>query len=266
MLLNCGVEDSWEFLGLPEDQTSQCWRKSVLNIHWKDWCWNWNSNTLATWCEELTHWKRLWFWERLKAGRKGGDRGWNGWMASPTRWTWVWACSGNWWWAGSLACCSPWGYKESDMTEQLNWTSEAQGVIGISKQKTFLIPFLSVYICFYKISNACSSMPEQMRHRRMWGFLGIRIQGMMSSWNNAEEGICTQHDSYLVRKTEANSRCAVKQANHSGRDMRHSHSSVEIQSGRQLIRAVPTTSKELPPMALFFFWNQNGLLKVAYPE
>ena len=41
-------------------QTSQSWRKSVLNIHWKDWCWSWNSNTLVTWCEELTHWKRPW--------------------------------------------------------------------------------------------------------------------------------------------------------------------------------------------------------------
>ena len=60
MLLNCGVgEDSWESLGLQGDQTSQSSRKSVLNIHWKDWCWSWNSSTLATWCEELTHWKRL---------------------------------------------------------------------------------------------------------------------------------------------------------------------------------------------------------------
>ena len=56
-------------------------KKSTLNIHWKDWCWSWSSNTLATWCEELTHWKRPWFWERLKAG-EGDDRGWDGWMAS----------------------------------------------------------------------------------------------------------------------------------------------------------------------------------------
>ena len=42
-----------------------------------------NSNTLATWCEELTHWKRPWCWERLKAGGEGDDRGWDGWMASP---------------------------------------------------------------------------------------------------------------------------------------------------------------------------------------
>ena len=70
---------------------------SVLNIHWKDSCWSWNSNTLATWCEELTHWKKPWCWERLKAGGKGDDRGWDGWMASLTQWTWVWAGSRVWW-------------------------------------------------------------------------------------------------------------------------------------------------------------------------
>ena len=75
-------------------------RKSVLNIHWKDWCWSWNSNTLATWCEELTHLKRPWYWERLKARREVDDRGWNGSMASPTQWTWVWVNSGSWWWTG----------------------------------------------------------------------------------------------------------------------------------------------------------------------
>ena len=69
-----------------------------LNIHWKDWCWN--SNTLATWCEELTQWNRPWCWERLKAGGEGDNRGWDGWMASPTWQTWVWASSGSWWWPG----------------------------------------------------------------------------------------------------------------------------------------------------------------------
>ena len=53
-------------------------KETVLNILWKDWCWNWNSNTLATWYKELTHWKRLWCWESLKVGEKGdGQRmGW----------------------------------------------------------------------------------------------------------------------------------------------------------------------------------------------
>ena len=65
--------------------------------------------------------KRPWFWERLKAGRDGDNRGWEGWMASPTRWTWVWASSGVGDGQESLACCSPWGHKELDMTERLNW-------------------------------------------------------------------------------------------------------------------------------------------------
>ena len=71
-----------------------------LNIHWKDWCWSWNSNPLATWCEEPTHLKRPWCWERLKAGGEGKKRGWDGWMASLTQWTWVWVSSGSWWWTG----------------------------------------------------------------------------------------------------------------------------------------------------------------------
>ena len=56
-------------------------------------------NTLATWCEKLTHWKRPWCWARLKA-EKGDNRGWDGWMASLTQWKWVWASSGSWWWTG----------------------------------------------------------------------------------------------------------------------------------------------------------------------
>jgi len=58
----------------------------------------WNSNTLATSCEELTHWKRLWCWKGLGAGGEGEDRGCDGWMVSLTRWTWVWVNSGCWWW------------------------------------------------------------------------------------------------------------------------------------------------------------------------
>ena len=84
MLLNCGAgEDSWESLGQQGDQINLSLRKSTLNIHWQDWCWS--SNILATWCEELTHRKRPWCWERLRVGGEGDDRGWGGWMASPTQ-------------------------------------------------------------------------------------------------------------------------------------------------------------------------------------
>ena len=72
-----------------------------------------------------THWKRPWCWERLRAGGEGDDRGWDGWMASLTQWTWVWVNSGSWWWTGGLVCCCPWGCKESDMTEQLSWTDDS---------------------------------------------------------------------------------------------------------------------------------------------
>ena len=75
-------------------------KRPVLGVHWKDWCWGWNSNTLSTSCEELTHWKRLWCWEGLGAGGEGNDRGWDGWMASPTQCTWIWVNSGSWWWTG----------------------------------------------------------------------------------------------------------------------------------------------------------------------
>ena len=72
--------------------------------------------------EELTHWKRLWCWEGLGAGGEGDDRGWDGWMTSPTRWTWVWVNSGSWWWTGRPGLLWFMGCKESDMTERMNWT------------------------------------------------------------------------------------------------------------------------------------------------
>ena len=58
------------------------------------------TETLAIWCEELTHWKRPWCWERLRAGGEGDNRRWDGWMVLPTQWTWVWLNSGSWWWTG----------------------------------------------------------------------------------------------------------------------------------------------------------------------
>ena len=61
-------------------------------------CWSRSSNTLATWCSELTHLKRPWCWERLRAVGEGDNRGWDGCMASPTQWTWVWVSSWSWWW------------------------------------------------------------------------------------------------------------------------------------------------------------------------
>ena len=83
---------------------------------------SWNSNTLATWREELTPWKRLWCWERLKAGREGDDRGWNGWMAHWLNGHEFKPASGVGDGQGSLVYSSPRDHRQSDTTEQLNWT------------------------------------------------------------------------------------------------------------------------------------------------
>ena len=142
MLLNCGVgEDSWESLGLQGDPTSPSLRKSVLNIHLKDWCWSWDSNTLATRCEELIHWKRLWCWERLRAAGEGDDRGWDGWMASLTQWTWVWVDSRSWWWTGrpGVLWFMGWQRVGHDLATELNCIQ-----LGISFPFSFAFCF--VYI------------------------------------------------------------------------------------------------------------------------
>ena len=96
-------------------------------VHWKDWCWSWNSNTLATWCEDLTHLKRPQCWERLRAGGEGDDRGWDGWMASPTQWTWVWVDSGSWWWTGRPGVLRFMGLQRvgHDWLTELNWTNDS---------------------------------------------------------------------------------------------------------------------------------------------
>ena len=83
-------------------------------------------NTLATWCKELTHWKSPWCWKRLKAGGKGDDRGWDGWMASPTRWTWVWASSRSWWRTGRPGVLLSMGSQRTghDYATKLNWMKD----------------------------------------------------------------------------------------------------------------------------------------------
>ena len=100
----------------PEYCKDWCW-----SWYWKDWCWG---QYLATWCKELTHWKRLWCWERLKAGGEGDDRAWDSWMASPTRWTWVWVGSGSRWWTGQPGVLQSVGVQRvgHDSVTELNWT------------------------------------------------------------------------------------------------------------------------------------------------
>ena len=109
---------------LQGDPTSPFWRRSALGFLWREWCWSWNSSTLATSCEELTHWKRLWCSEGLRAGGEGDEREWDGWMASLTRWTWIWVNSGCWWWTGRPGLLRLMGSQlvGYDWATELNWT------------------------------------------------------------------------------------------------------------------------------------------------
>ena len=122
-LLNCGVgEDSWESLELQGDQTTQSWRTSALNIHWKDRCWSWSSNTLTTWCEEPGGKIRKdpnagKDWRQEEKGMTEDKMvGWHHWLNGPEFEHALGDGEGQ----GSLECCSPWGRTELDRTEQLN--------------------------------------------------------------------------------------------------------------------------------------------------
>ena len=113
-----------------------CWRRP-LRVPWTarrpnqsilkeiigswSWCWSWNSNTLATWCKELLL-KRPWYQERLKA--EGDTRGWDGWIASPTQWTWIWVNSGSWWWTARPGMLQSTGLQRvrHDLAAEMNWT------------------------------------------------------------------------------------------------------------------------------------------------
>ena len=103
--------------------------------------------TLATWCKELTHWKRSQCWERLKTGGEGDDRGWDGWLASLTGWIWVWASSGSSWWTGKPGMLQSMGLQIR--TQLSHWTE--------------LIPFFSRVHTYALIYNICFSLTSLYR-------------------------------------------------------------------------------------------------------
>ena len=138
-------------------------KKSTLNIDWKDWCWSWSSNTLATWCEEPALWKRPWCWERLKAGGEGDDGEWDSWVASPTRWTWVWARSGKWWRTGkpgvlqsmgSQSVWNDWGTEQQQQQKILTNKIFLTIYVKCGKTRTSLISYKKAWL--NKLWNACN--------------------------------------------------------------------------------------------------------------
>ena len=122
-----------------------------------------NSNTLATSCEELTHWKRPWCWEGLGAGGEGDNRGWEGWMASPTRWTWVWVNSESWWWTGRPGVL----WFTGSQRVGHNWATELNWLIKITS------------VCILWTSNFPS---RDLAHR--WSSTHEKWQGISYPWNS----------------------------------------------------------------------------------
>ena len=122
-------------------------------------------------CEELTHWKRLWCWEGLGAGEEGDDRGWDGWMASLTRWTWVWVNSGSWWWTGRPDMLRFMGSQRvgHNWVTELNWTEPQLSYPSICWWTSRLLPCPGYYKqCCDEHWGTCVSFNS--------GFLGVCAQ------------------------------------------------------------------------------------------
>ena len=169
------------------------WHLVVHLERLKDWCWSWNSNTLAPWCEELTHLKRPWCWERLKAGGEGDDRVWDGWMASPTQWTWVSVNSGSRWWTRRPRVLqSMW--LQRDTTEQLNWTE-------LERLCYYSDPFVickeregsKVFPCLQTNKLPCYRFTGTSRRPRLLGQCHrtlLATKAELPRWHSGKESTC----------------------------------------------------------------------------
>ena len=191
----------WESLRLQGDATSPSWRRSVLGVHWKDWCWSWNSNTLSTWCGELTHLKGFWCWERLRAGGEGDDRGWDGWMASPTQWAWVWVYSGIWWWTGRPGMLRLMGSQRvgHNWVTELNWTElmGPKAMILVSWMLSFKLTFsLSTFSSSRGSLVHLRFLPYRWCHLHIWGYWYF-------SWQSWFIQPCISHDVLYIEVKQA---------------------------------------------------------------
>ena len=155
-------------------------------VHWKDWCWSWNSNTLVTSCKELSCWKRPWCWEGLGTGGGGEDRGWDGWMASPTQWAWVWVNSGSWWWTGRPGVLGFMGSQRvgHNWATELNWTSFVWGSMLALAQALG-------WLCLSDLSHGpkltCS--PAASHLQMFWRSRYINVQGKRNMRNTHIESL-----------------------------------------------------------------------------
>ena len=123
-----------------------------MDVLWKDWCWGWNSNSLATWCEDLSHLKRPWCWERLRAGGEGDNRGWDGWMALPTQCTWVCINSRSSWWTRRRAAFH-------GVTKSRTWLSDWTELKFYLQSYTFQA---NKFLCDYNLRKKKKTISKNM--------------------------------------------------------------------------------------------------------
>ena len=144
------LEYSWRIPWTARKSNQSILKEITLNIHWKDWCWSWRSDTLAIWCKAQTHWKRPWCWKRLRTG-EGDYRRWdNGWyhqLKLRHEFEKTQRVGGG---QESLACHSTWGSKKLDLTEWLNNNSLHQNLIyWPSPAASPELPFRAIWDVFY---------------------------------------------------------------------------------------------------------------------
>ena len=132
---------------------------------------------LATWCEELTHLKRPWCWERLKVEGEGDWR-WDGWMASPTQWTWVWASSGRWWRAGKPGVLQSMGLQRV----RHDWANEQWG--WYKNKEIFYFLYLKWEILFKEIEGIIDLRNKFWEGKKLFKSSSNLIQRQQSKITN----------------------------------------------------------------------------------
>ena len=148
---------------------------------------------LATWCKELTHWKRAWCWERLNVGGEGNDRGWDTWMASPTQSAWVWASSRSWWWTGRPGVLQSMGsqrVKHDWATELTEWDRMFPGTCVYRRPELWKGDSFAWIKCSFlnlDLKKECTLAEPGLSEEGRW-YLGMK-RCRLVSWR---QGSCLQ--------------------------------------------------------------------------
>ena len=168
------VAQSWVFIGRTgvEAETPILWPPALCQHFSLSHVWHFQR------CKELTHLKRPWCWERLRAGGEGDERGWDGWMASPTWWTWVWVDSSSWWWTVRPGVLRFMGSKRirHDWATELNWTEVDSNLFQAGSWSSITHAKLLSSLIFFSSSapsilyspSACSSAVQPLEHGITW--------------------------------------------------------------------------------------------------